>query len=238
MFRLWMVRKKVVQQLDQIYIDECHVMLNNQTNFWQKLQEMSWLNSVRVQMVLLMATLLPSCKGKLWRQMSWKKLQVQMFQALTSWIKIEYDTVWIESQSKVISQYAVVVEKAFTKYSVSKAVVYCNTVNMIKDLAQALNCWAFYYDVEKKIWILQWFCIERQMMVATSVFSMKIDIADIQLIIHIGWLHTLLNYVQESGCAEWDELKSEVVMVIWWSQFIKAYLRGRVHFHWKCNRLS
>ncbi len=29
MFRLWMVRKKVAQQLNQIYIDECYVMLNN-----------------------------------------------------------------------------------------------------------------------------------------------------------------------------------------------------------------
>ncbi len=52
-----------------------------------------------------------------------------------SQIKIEYGTVWIESQGKVISQYAVVVEKAFAKYSVDKVVVYCNTVNMTKNLA-------------------------------------------------------------------------------------------------------
>ncbi len=39
-------------------------------------------------------------------------------------------------------------------------------------------------------------------MVTMSVFSMKIDIADIQLIIHIGWLCTLLNYAQKSDCAE------------------------------------
>ncbi len=145
-----------------------------------------------------------------------------MFQALMSWIKIEYGTVWIESQGKVISQYAVMVKKAFTKYPVGKAVVYCNMVNMTKDLAQVLNCWAFYHDAEKKMWILQWFCIEGWMMVATSAFSMRIDIADIQLIIYIGWLCTLLNYAQESGCAGWDELKSEVVVVIWWSQFMKA----------------
>ncbi len=86
----------------------------------------------------------------------------------------------------MISQYVMVIEKAFTKYLVDKAVVYCNTVNMIKNLAKVLNCWAFYYDAEKKIQILQWFCIERQMMVATSAFSMKIDIIDIQLIIYIG----------------------------------------------------
>ena len=58
-----------------------------------------------------------------------------MFWALMSQIKIEYGTVWIESQGKVISQYAVVVEKAFAKYSVDKVVVYCNTVNMTKNLA-------------------------------------------------------------------------------------------------------
>jgi len=222
MFRLWMVRKKVAQQLDWIYIDECHVMLNNWTDFWRKLQEMGQLNSVRVQMVLLMATLLPSCKGELWRRMGWKKLQVWMFWAFMSWIKIGYGTIWIEGQGKVISQYAAVVEKAFTKYPVGKAVVYCNTVNMTKDLAQVLNCWAFYHDAEEKMQILQWFCIEGWMMVAMSVFSMGIDIADIWLIIHIGWLRTLLDYAQESGCAGWDGLESEVVVVIWWSQFMEA----------------
>jgi len=51
----------------------------------------------------------------------------------------------------VISQYAAVVKKAFTKYSVDKVVVYCNIVNMIKNLAQALNCQAFYHDAEKKM---------------------------------------------------------------------------------------
>jgi len=42
-----------------------------------------------------------------------------------------------------------------------------------------LNCQAFYYNVKKKIQILQWFCIERQMMVTTSVFNIEINIADI-----------------------------------------------------------
>ena len=59
-------------------------------------------------------------------------------------------------------------------------------------------------------------------MVATSVFSIEIDIIDIQLIIYIGWLHTLLNYIQKSDYAEWDRLKSEVMMIIWQSQFIKV----------------
>jgi len=122
----------------------------------------------------------------------------------------------------VISQYIEVIEKAFAKYLVDKAVIYCNTVNIIKNLAKVLNCWAFYHDVKKKIQILQWFCIERQMMVVTSAFSMKIDIADIWLIIYIGWLCTLLNYAQKSGHAEQDRLKSEVVVMIWQSQFMKA----------------
>ncbi len=78
------------------------------------------------------------------------------------------------------------VKKAFIKYLVNKIVVYYNIVNMIKNLAQVLNCWAFYHDAEKKIWILQWFCIERWMMIVMSVFSMRIDITDIWLIIYIG----------------------------------------------------
>ena len=74
-----------------------------------------------------------------------------MFWAFTSQIKIEYCTVWIKSQGKVISQYIEVIKKAFTKYLVSKAVVYWNMINIIKNLAKVLNCWAFYHDAEKKI---------------------------------------------------------------------------------------
>jgi len=106
------------------------------------------------------------------------------------------------------------VKKAFTKYLVDKMVVYCNIVNMIKNLAQVLNCWAFYHDAEKKMWILQWFCIKRQIIVTMSAFSMKIDIIDIWLIIYIGWLCTLLNYTQKSDHAEQDRLKSEVMVMI------------------------
>jgi len=50
--------------------------------------------------------------------------------------------------------------------------------------------------------------------VTISAFSMKIDIADIQLIIYIGWPHTLLNYTQKSDCAEQDRLKSKVIVMI------------------------
>ncbi len=114
----------------------------------------------------------------------------------------------------MISQYTGVIEKAFAKYSVGKAMIYCNMVNMTKDLAKVLNCWAFYHDVEEKMQILQWFCIEGRMMVTMSAFSMGIDIADIRLIVHIGWLCTLLNYAQESGRAGRDRLESEAVVVI------------------------
>ena len=39
-------RKKAVQQLDRIYINECYIILNNQTDFRRQLQELGRLNRV------------------------------------------------------------------------------------------------------------------------------------------------------------------------------------------------
>ena len=58
-------RKKAVQQLDRIYINECYIILNNQTDFRRQLQELGRLNRVEAQMVLLTATLPPSCEAEL-----------------------------------------------------------------------------------------------------------------------------------------------------------------------------
>ena len=39
-FIRFLSRKKAVQQLDRIYIDECYIILNNQTDFRRQLQEL------------------------------------------------------------------------------------------------------------------------------------------------------------------------------------------------------
>lgn len=149
---------------------------------------------------------------------------MRMFRVPTSRRQIRYRTVWMEGQGKIIPEYTAVIIKAFAKYSMGKAVIYCNTVKTTKDLAEALNCRAFYHHMEDKISTLEWFRTEGRIMVTTSAFGMGIDIANIRLIIHIGWPRTLLDYAQESGRAGRDGLNSEAIVVIRQSQFTELGL--------------
>lgn len=143
------------QQLDRIYIDECHVILNNRTDFRRKLQQLGELSYAEAPIILLTATLPPSYKSELWRRMGWNPLQVRIFRARTSRANIGYRTIWVEGQGKAIPQYAAVVTEAFAKHPSGKAVVYCNAVNETKELAAELDCRAFYYDAPDKLIILQ-----------------------------------------------------------------------------------
>ena len=153
-FMRFLSRKKAVQQLDRIYIDECHIILNNQTDFRRQLQELGRLNRVEAQMVLLTATLPPSCEAELWRRMGWSPLQVRLFRTPTSRGNIGYHTRWVDRKGKAIQQYAEIVQEMLGEYPSGKAVVYCNAVRQTIDLAKALDCHAFYYTATDKIMVL------------------------------------------------------------------------------------
>ena len=52
------------QQLDQIVINKCYVILNNQKDFQPKLKKLGRLNGVEVQIMMLTATLPPTKEQK------------------------------------------------------------------------------------------------------------------------------------------------------------------------------
>lgn len=96
--RLWLRQKEGAQQLDRIYIDECHVILNNRTDFRCKLQQVGKFSHAEAPMVLLTATLPPSCESKLWRRIGWNALQVRIIRARTSRANIGYRTIWVPGE--------------------------------------------------------------------------------------------------------------------------------------------
>jgi superfamily II DNA/RNA helicase len=58
----------------------------------------------------------------------------------------------------------------------------------------------------------------KQVIVATSVLGMGINIPDIRVIWHVDRPRTLLDYAQESGRAGRDGSKSEAIMVVGWDK--------------------
>ena len=61
----YMRKLQVMNRLDRIVIDKCHILLNTWLDFWQKLQKLRKVMEFAVQLVLLIAILLISKEGKL-----------------------------------------------------------------------------------------------------------------------------------------------------------------------------
>jgi superfamily II DNA helicase RecQ len=50
--------------------------------------------------------------------------------------------------------------------------------------------------------------------VATSALEIGMDIPNIQYIIHVDWLWTILDYAQESSRAGRDRVRSEAIIIV------------------------
>ena len=78
-------------------------------------------------------------------------------------------------------------------------IIYYLSVRNCKKLTEKLNCETFYYDTGNKKKILKKFINgKQQIMIATNMFGIKIDVTDIKIIIHANELKTILDYVQEN----------------------------------------
>jgi superfamily II DNA helicase RecQ len=218
-FRKFVNRMKATQQLDRIVIDECHMVLNDKMDFRKQMQQLGELCGVGVQMVLLTATLPPSKEAELWKRMDFCAEEVRLFRAITRRRNVRYAVQEIEGQDAAEKQEAVVqlVHQKMTVYPQGKTVVYCNSVNKVKALAEALGCDGYYHDAEDKEEKLQSFMQgKKKIIVATSALGLGIDIPDIRVIWHVDPPRTLLDYAQESGRAGRDGLKSEAIMIVGW----------------------
>lgn len=83
-------QQQLVQQLDQIVIDECHVMLNDWADFWPKLQQLGKLLEAETQMVLLTVTLPPVDEALLCSQLHCLVDQVRIFWSWMSQANMAY----------------------------------------------------------------------------------------------------------------------------------------------------
>ena len=100
-------------------------------------------------------------------------------------------------------------------YQRKKMIIYYLSVGNCKKLIERLNYKIFYYNAGNKRKILEKFVNKKQqMIIATSMFGMGINVADIKVIMHANELKMMLDYAQESKQVKWDEKRNEV-MVVW-----------------------
>jgi superfamily II DNA helicase RecQ len=107
------------------------------------------------------------------------------------------------------------VRQKIQQYKSGKIVIYGNSVAKVKTLAEKFSCNAYYHDTVGKASMLADFMAgKQQVMVATSALGMGVDIPDIRCIIYVDWPRTILDYVQESGRAGRDRVRSEAIIIV------------------------
>ncbi len=214
-FRTFINRLRVTQILNRIVIDECHVMLNEQHNFRRQMQQLKDLMNVKVQMILLTATLSLSKEKELWSRMSFEKTKMTLFRARTVRKNVKYQVMKVKSDDQEKKEEFIVqmIQRVMRDYAEGKIVMYCNSVRKMKKLAKALNCKSYYHHAKQKDEKLKRFQDgEKRVIVATSALGLRIDILDIRAIIHVDEPRSLMNYAQKSERAKRDELSSQAIV--------------------------
>jgi len=91
------------------------------------------------------------------------------------------------------------IQKVMRDYVKEKIVMYCNSVRKMKKLMKALDCESYYHHMKQKDEKLKRFQDdEKRVIVTTSALRLKINILDIQVIIHVDESCSLMNYAQKS----------------------------------------
>jgi superfamily II DNA helicase RecQ len=217
MFAQYLNKLQGLGQLDRIVIDECHTVLDSKPDFRPEMRKAGAVMMDRaVQMVYLTATLSPSKEAEFLDIM---KVQIPddcKFRGCTSRPNIVYSVVEYDEQTEAVCQ--LVAEKLEQYPSPAKIIVYSSSIETIKGLGSALNCHMYYADVgsdkEKDEIQQRWGRADGRVIVASNAFGLGIDEPNVRVVFHVGPIHQLENYGQESGRGGRDGKRSEAIILV------------------------
>jgi superfamily II DNA helicase RecQ len=223
-FMTFLNRQRLCHRLDRIVIDECHVVLNDQTNFRPAMAQLGRLLVAQAQMIYLTATLPPTAENQLFQRLRTSREKVHLFRERTHRMNVAY-RLW---QPTVPKQYANSYDWVehpeivrFIRDRITRAraqtgrvVIYAPTTKTVEKLAQLVECEAYHSRTFDRLGVLARFQADTTGVVAaTSALGMGVDIPNIRSIIHISLPRSLLDYAQESGRAGRDRHRSEAIII-------------------------
>jgi superfamily II DNA helicase RecQ len=146
-FQDFLNRLIVRQQLDRVFVDECHVVLDSTDTFRPTLQELGRvLGSLGIQLVFLTATLSPYDTGLFVDLMALPQPRVRIFRSRTSRPNISYrvlETGPSEEQGLVKR----LVAGWLARWPQDKVIIYCRTIRLVKVWGTVLDAPIFHSKI-------------------------------------------------------------------------------------------
>lgn len=212
-------RQRMMGRLDRIVVDECHVVLDSVKSWRVRMLGLRQLMAMETQMVYLTATLRPRDEVEFSRLMGLPedKEGCHWFRGPTTRRNVAYRVRLYDKKEEMEVVQRLVEEKKQQYPLPGQIVIYCETVELTRKLAEVLDCACYYREVgdaeEKKAIVRQLCGGEEQVFTATNALGLGVDAPSIRVVIHVGVVRKLRDYAQESGRAGRDGLKSEAIIL-------------------------
>lgn len=217
-FSTYINRLRSTYQLDRVFMDESHVILDSGPNFRPKLRELgAEMVQMGTQMIFLTATLPPQDEHEFFHAIQIPQECVHMFRGCTSRRNIQYQVHEVGEETVVEAICQLVAEKLEQYPAPSKIVVYGGSVDQTVEIGEALECPIYHRNVDNRAGkaermkdLTEGKC---RVISSTNALGLGVDLPDIRVVIHAGAPSKLRDYAQESGRAGRDRQASEAIIV-------------------------
>jgi len=204
-FLTYLNQLKAGNTLDHMFFNESHLVLTA-SKYRFKMQLIQELRRLHCQFLFLIATLAPSIMG----QFEQKLLLLRPLIMCSSTLCAELDYNVQQSGGRDLQRFALnVVHQVlqlnwFAEEAEVRCIVYTAIWAEADAVAEQLRCQRYYLDFgdeAAKVAALAGWMAGRPLvvMVATSVFGLGINYIQMQLIMHLGPLRSVINLAQEAG---------------------------------------
>lgn len=207
----FLMRLRDLQQFDRIFIDECHIMLNENQSFRRDIGRLNELLNQKTQLIFLTATLPPRYQSELLGKFFLDPADVRIYRLPSNRFNIIYSVLKRMKQQEIFY----LIRRKDNEYSNDRLVVYTRNRVAAEEYAKELNWPVYYSNSKQKQRVLKKFLQgSNQRIVATNSLGLGLNPPNIKVVFHIGRPYTMYDYAQESGRAGRNTEKSEAILIL------------------------
>jgi superfamily II DNA or RNA helicase len=200
----WATNLQNAGRLDQVVVDECHLVVTA-VHYRKRLAQLKNLRNLRCPLAFLTATLPPTLESDFFQ--AFLLDYAHMIRAPTTRSNISYTVQVLRGRDLVNAAAALrdQLENDWLKDGGDRAIVYCRTRKECSRLASKLGCGQYYSTLPDRAETMKaWIRGDRRWIVATGSLGVGVDVASIRVVVHMGMPYGLVDFAQESGRAGRD----------------------------------